>query len=214
MALNQERARILAEAQWGVDHAAAIDYPPGDVRPGPMPLHQYAAHELVPRLVIDCSEYATCCYFGAGAPDPCGLHYDGYGNTDSMLENPHLAKIARAKALPADLVIFGPNVGASVHVVILKDAGSAVDPLCYSMGSQPGPLISRLSGEIAAHPGYPPVFLSMGFPARAATRWEWIVKGGGGRTIAVVDHPVRWAIRHHRVYREHADVTYQRKVKQ
>jgi hypothetical protein len=211
--VNTERARICSEAQWGVDHAAAIDYPPGDVRPGPIPIHQYAAHELVPRLVIDCSEYADCCYFAAAAPDPCGRHYDGLGNTDSMLENPHLARITRGKALPADLVVFGPTVGDSVHVVILKQAGSATDPLCYSMGQQSGPSIFPLSVEIAAHPGHAPVFLSMGFPANAATRWEWTVRGGGGNVLAIVDHPARWGLRHHGVYRAHADTSYHRKVR-
>ena len=187
---SKQQAAIVSQAQWGVDHAAEIDYPPGDIRPGPMPLEQYKRHDLTPRLVVDCSEWATCVYYAAGMPDPCGRGYDGLGNTDSMLG--HLPAIPRSSAITGDLVVFG-RLGDSVHVVILGQPGTVADPAVYSMGTNVCPCRELLSGEIAGHPGHPPVYLRGVLPGPAPKRF---VIYRDGRVIAHSNHWRVWVATH------------------
>jgi hypothetical protein len=113
------RDRIVRVAMWGYFHRYQMHYlqtrpmlgmncPPG--------IDEYC----------DCSEFATLCYKCAGAPDPNWLHFDGSGNTDTMLAH------GRSVALPApgDLVLYA-NPG---HVIVCTKW-----PMGVSNGSEGGP---------------------------------------------------------------------------
>lgn len=133
------RALVAGWARRGVQDEKNIHY--GQVRP--MPLN------WTKTLTTDCSGFSTLCYKLAGAPDPNGRGYDGAGFTGTLLA--HGRSVARAAALPGDLVFFGP--GTAEHVAIVVEAGT--DPLLVSHGQERGPLEIRLSLEKEGHS--PPV---------------------------------------------------------
>src|SRR5712675_1588277 len=133
------RAEIVEVARWGVRHAARIHY--AEVRP--MPLRR-----ALP-LATDCSGFTTLCYFLAGAPDPNGLGYIGYGYTGTLLR--HLPHIGASRAQRGDIVVWGRYPGR--HCAVLIEPGD--DPLLVSHGSEPGPIEVRLSVEQQVHDGQP-----------------------------------------------------------
>ena len=71
---------IRDEASWGVVHEAEIHY--GQLRP----IDGLATPHKLP-LATDCSGFVTLCYKWAGAPDPNGRGYDGYGYTGTLLQH-------------------------------------------------------------------------------------------------------------------------------
>lgn len=133
------RDAIVDNARWGADHEPQIHYTQAAGRmdavhsPRHLPLH------------TDCSAFVTFCYSWAGAPDPNGRGYDGTGYTGTLLD--HLEHISKDELQPGDLVVFGPYPGD--HVVIVVD--DAADPLTVSHGQEKGPILIRLSREVAAH---------------------------------------------------------------
>jgi hypothetical protein len=141
------RSEIVRNALWGVHRAGRIHYSQS------RPIDGIGHKHKLP-LSTDCSGFATDCLNWAGAPDPNGRHYDGYGYTGTML----LAcqAVSRKAAEPGDLVVFGRAPG--VHVVIL--VGDQRDPMVVSHGQEKGPLRVPLSVEVRAHAGHPPTFLS------------------------------------------------------
>ena len=86
---------------------------------------------------LDCSSFVTLCYFVAGAPDPSGLSYTGYGNTTNLLA--HGASCTPQELVAGDLVFYGSTlpkdasewspVGSPTHVVLYDHDG-----LTYSQG--------------------------------------------------------------------------------
>jgi hypothetical protein len=138
------RKRIVSNARWGVDHEPNIHYRQSRPIDG---IHD--AFRLP--LYTDCSGFATDCYSWAGAPDPNGNGFDGYGFTGTILG--HCRHVPRAEAKPGDLVVFGGYPGT--HVVILTEPGSHSDPKCVSHGQEAGPIEVPLSVEIRAHAGQP-----------------------------------------------------------
>ncbi|HET7507413.1 MAG TPA: NlpC/P60 family protein [Solirubrobacterales bacterium] len=141
------RDQIVRYAGWGVAHASQIHYAQR------RPIDGIGHREKLP-LTTDCSGFATDCFNWAGASDPNGRRYDGYGYTGSMLGA--CRHISRGQAEPGDLVVFG--AGSGTHVVILVGTGS--DPLVVSHGQEIGPIRCRLSVEARAHAGQPMTFLS------------------------------------------------------
>jgi hypothetical protein len=89
--------------------------------------------------LMDCSWYATICYFAGNAEDPNGRGFDGQGYTGTLLA--HGRRITRDKLKPADLVFYGFHsggpafpTGAPTHVALYAGGGKV-----YSMGSSVGP---------------------------------------------------------------------------
>ena len=126
------RGQIVKWAIFGVnDQKAHKDWTWQEVRP--FQLRVTGPHTL------DCSAFCIWTYWRAGAKDPSGLNFSGYGNTDSFFARGR--HITQRQLKVGDLIVFGP--GGSVHGVIVVQLGP--DPLCSSMGQQGDPSLVRLS---------------------------------------------------------------------
>jgi hypothetical protein len=90
--------------------------------------------------VSDCSWYVKLCFWKAGAPDPMGLNFDGYGNSVTLFQRG--THISLAKIKPGDVIVFGP--GGDVHAVVVVQRNGA-DPVCASMGKPGDPSLVPLS---------------------------------------------------------------------
>ena len=77
------RDKIVRAALDGYANRSHIRY----VQTRPMVWHHTHPPTAEGLFAEDCSSFATWCYWVAGAPDPCGMGYNGYGNTDSMLSH-------------------------------------------------------------------------------------------------------------------------------
>jgi hypothetical protein len=108
-------------------------------------------------VTMDCSESVTLLCRLAGLGDPNGLHYDGSGNTETMLAHlPHYYS-SRSAGIGA-LVVFGVGDLAREHVCMVRHPGS--DPVLFSHGQERGPFPIPLSVEKRYHPS-PYTFLSI-----------------------------------------------------
>jgi len=130
------RQKIVAAARWGIAHEPQIHY--GQVRPFPLT-------RALP-LTTDCSGFVTLCCFLAGAPDPNGNGYDGYGWTGTLLRS--LEAIDAEDAQPGDVVVWGRYPGR--HCAIVLEPGD--DPLLCSHGTERGPVAIRFSDESRYQP--------------------------------------------------------------
>lgn len=133
------RDAIVANAYWGVANEPAIHY-----SQGPSRMNAIGHPHQLP-LYTDCSAFITLCYNWAGAPDPNGRHYDGYGFTGTFVAA--LPQIDVSHALPGDVIVYGPGTGD--HIVVVVQSGS--DPLTISHGQERGPALVRHSVEVRAH---------------------------------------------------------------
>ena len=122
------RHRIVATAFVGYKNKEALHYTQDarrmeGVRQGVRP-PRHPAWE-------DCSSFATWCYWAAGAVDPNGLGYNGFGYTGTQVQHGKTTNSPR----PGDLVFYG---GGSVpsHVAVYVGNGKVV-----SHGSEPGPYL-------------------------------------------------------------------------
>ena len=122
------RHRIVATAFVGYKNKEALHYTQdarrmegvrGGIRPPRHPAWE------------DCSSFATWCYWAAGAVDPNGLGYNGFGYTGTQVQHGKTTNSPR----PGDLVFYG---GGSVpsHVAVYVGNGKVV-----SHGSEPGPYL-------------------------------------------------------------------------
>lgn len=110
------RKLIVKNAWYGYYHGASVHYQ----QRRPMPLSWDFP------IWTDCSGYATLCYYKAGAPDPNGLQYSGYGFTGSMWV--HGNRVATPSL--GDLVFYyNPD-----HVATYVGGGKVI-----SFGSEYGP---------------------------------------------------------------------------
>lgn len=82
---------------------------------------------------LDCSEYVYVCAKAGGLPDPSGLGYSNYGNTDSFLQ--HMRHTWSPQR--GDLALYS-NPGHVTIITGFSDAYGAV--MCLSNGSDGGPL--------------------------------------------------------------------------
>ena len=140
-AADRVRKKIVAYALWGAQNESQIHY--AQVRP----MDHLKAVEALP-WYTDCSEFVTTIYHWAGAPDPNGLGYNGYGFTGTMLD--HGVSVPLAQVRRGDVVIWGSAPGHHTAVFV-EDGGP--DPMIVSHGSERGPLHIRLSAENAAQGG-------------------------------------------------------------
>jgi cell wall-associated NlpC family hydrolase len=134
--VSDVRRGIVAAARWGIRKEPRIHY--GQVRPFPL------TRELP--LTTDCSGFATLCYFLAGAPDPNGRGYDGYGWTGTLLEA--MENIDHRAVLHGDIVVWGEYPGH--HCAIVLQPGA--DPLLASHGQERGPIEIAFSTESRYQP--------------------------------------------------------------
>lgn len=136
------RAKIVAEAMWGVTNTAAIHY---EQR---RPIDGINQRRKLP-LYTDCSGFVTLCYKWAGVPeDPNGYNYNGSGYTGSLLN--HMTPISQAQLQPGDLVLWARN-GVGKHVSIVVEVRS--DPLLVSHGQESGPYTVSFSASNRSHAG-------------------------------------------------------------
>jgi hypothetical protein len=140
-AADRIRARIVDYARWGAENTYQIHY--AQVRP----MDHLNKPQVLP-WYTDCSEFVTTIYHWAGAPDPNGFGYNGYGFTGTMLD--HGVSIPLFQVKKGDVVIWGAPPGH--HTAVFVEDGSA-DPLIVSHGSERGPLLLRLSQENLAQHG-------------------------------------------------------------
>jgi hypothetical protein len=129
------REKIVANAKWGVANAAQIHYSEGAQR------MEGVNHPFKLPLTSDCSAFVTDCYNWAGAPDPNGNNYNGYGYTGTLLS--HGTKIPLSEVQPGDVIVYGPGTGW--HTAIVVEAGP--DPLTISMGQESDPSYVRVSQD-------------------------------------------------------------------
>jgi hypothetical protein len=144
---DRMRAKIVEYAKWGAENTFQIHY--AQVRP----MDHLNKVKALP-WYTDCSEFVTTVYHWAGAPDPNGLGYNGYGYTGTMLD--HGASIPLFQVKPGDVVIWGWSPGH--HTAVFVESGEKPDPLIVSHGSERGPLLIPLSSENLAQNGRPMTF--------------------------------------------------------
>lgn len=127
---QQARAAMVAYALWGYNHRSEIGY--AEYRP----MAFMGALEELP-VSEDCSTFATKDYKFALVPDPNGMSYDGYGNTDTMRAHGRLIQLAQA--LPGDLVHYDDPEHVAVYVGSgrVVSHGSEIGPLLLDAGYRP-----------------------------------------------------------------------------
>lgn len=134
------REKLLYWSKWAVEHKAKIFYE--EERP----------FHLGARLpwINDCSATFTNIYYLAGAPDPNGFNFNGYGNTASLAMNGQMVQAEHVRI--GDAVIYyegGFSQWDSVHVAILVD--DEPNPLTMSHGQSSEPSFVRVSEDGRPH---------------------------------------------------------------
>ena len=136
------RAKIVAEAMWGVTNTASIHY---EQR---RPIDGINQRRKLP-LYTDCSGFVTLCYKWAGVPeDPNGNNYNGSGYTGTLLN--HMTPVSQSQIQPGDLVIWARD-GVTKHVSIVVEVRS--DPLLVSHGQESGPYTVSFSASNRSRAG-------------------------------------------------------------
>lgn len=136
------RAKIVAEALWGVTNTAAIHY---EQR---RPIDGLGQRRKLP-LYTDCSGFVTLCYKWAGVPeDPNGNNYNGSGYTGTLLN--HMTPVSLSQVQPGDLVLWARD-GVTKHVSLVVETGS--DPLLVSHGQESGPYTVSFSASNRSRAG-------------------------------------------------------------
>lgn len=147
---RRTRDKILVNADYLIRHASTIHY---DQR---RPI-DYDFHKAAASWTADCSGSTAAIYKAAGAPDPTGESYNGYGNTDTILAT--LRPIKRNDARRGDLVLFHVGADGRHVAVLLESPRWHLDPWMESHGGEYGPLHVPLSTEIRYHSGEEFTFL-------------------------------------------------------
>jgi hypothetical protein len=127
--MTDVRNIIVDWAKWGVDNHLHFNYTEG-------PQRMSAINVWPPKFPIyaDCSASVTLWYNLAGAPDPNGNHYNGYGYTGTLLS--HGTHIPLAHVVPGDVVVYGPGTGW--HTALVVEVHGQ-DVLTISHGQQGDP---------------------------------------------------------------------------
>lgn len=96
---------------------------------------------------MDCSESVTLVCHVAGVTDPSGLGYDGYGNTETMLNHLGHHYTDAKLALPGALVVFNANLMlAEQHVAACHEKDPLHgNPVLFSHGTAEGPGFDTLA---------------------------------------------------------------------
>jgi hypothetical protein len=130
-----KRSQIVATALFAREHSSSIHYTQSALRM--YGVRNHIRPPGIPRYE-DCSSFATWCYWVAGAPDPNGRGYDGYGYTGTLTK--HGRQIQPAFCRPGDLVFYGGSYWVPGHVAVYTGNG-----LVVSHGSESGPQFRPIS---------------------------------------------------------------------
>lgn len=136
------RKKIVAWWEWAISHEPEIHY------------LQHRPYQSDPRklpMSEDCSATTTLSYKDAGAPDPNGFAFNGYGYTGTIRSNCETISFSAVKR--GDPIVYGPGAGSHV-VVAAEDAAGKSDIQVYSHGQEAGPLKIAHSIEARVHGGY------------------------------------------------------------
>jgi hypothetical protein len=128
--MTDVRSIIVEWARWGVDNHLHFNYTED------MNRRMSAVSVWPPKFPIysDCSAAVTLWYWYAGAADPNGNHYNGYGYTGTLLS--HGTHIPLAQVVPGDVVVYGPGTGW--HTALVVEVHGQ-DVLTISHGQQGDP---------------------------------------------------------------------------
>ena len=138
------RANIVAWAKWGMHFHKRFTYTEGRTRMSDLGIYPPNA-----AMNMDCSSFATWCYWIAGAADPNGgsaykgNYYGRMGYTGTLLS--HGTHIPANLAQPGDLVVYGPGTGAHTAVIINVGQG---DILTISHGGQGDPNFAWVTAPV------------------------------------------------------------------
>lgn len=139
--MQDVRNQIVKWAQWGIQNRQGFTYE--EIRPMP----SLANEQGRTPWTGDCSSWVTQCYKWAGAPDPTGNGYNGWGNTLSLLDHGKL--IAETDLKPGDVIVFGPRWDASHQHTVISLGGDLVS----SMGHPGDPEQATIAAVAESVPG-------------------------------------------------------------
>lgn len=153
--IQSQRDGIATKTRWCIEHADGIGYYP--VRPM-RTLHltwpEFQAAVLAgERPKPDCSEFVDDLFRWEGTKDPCGLGFDGYGDTDSLLMLPQFTDYKKVHT--ATIVVFYMDGLLNSHAAVVLEPNQAdpTNPLLGSHGGPNGPIEIPLKELLAALPG-------------------------------------------------------------
>lgn len=127
---TSKRQAVVNAAVFGYHNRGSIHYTMSSLRMYGVRNHIKPPH--IPRYE-DCSSFATWCYYVAGASDPNGFGYAGWGYTGTLIS--HGTRISITQARPGDLIFYG-RYWIPSHVAIYIGNGRVI-----SHGSEVGPLL-------------------------------------------------------------------------
>lgn len=148
---RKTRDDIVHYANYLIAHAPTIHY---DQR---RPIDYAFEFKATVSWTADCSGSTASIYRSAGAPDPTGENFNGYGNTDTILAT--LPAISPRQARRGDLVLFHVGADGRHVAVLLESPRWHRDPWMESHGGEYGPLRVPLSTEVRYHSGESVTFL-------------------------------------------------------
>jgi hypothetical protein len=198
------REAVITQAHWVLSHGSAWEY--YEIRP--IPIAAIKAGRLP--VKTDCSGSVIGIYARAGAPDPGGYDYNGSGNTDSFYQHcEHLKSYTDCQA--GDLIDVTLPSRGTVHVYLVLER-TATDLKVFSHGGPLGkpPQIEMLSQVKGYWYSSGHVFTGLQALPLADVAPHWVILDGHGDRIDRTKHPVRWAIRHPRVFRKKNIVRFKR----
>lgn len=208
MPLDPARERLVAMVTRDCASPQNITY--GEVRPTPVARYKDGRWPIV----TDCSGWYQCLCYAAGLPDPFGTGYAGAGAggcegyTGSALS--HLKPIPLGQVVPGDCVVFGAYPGR--HLAVFLTTGTAAHVEVGSNGQPADPVRVSLAAEAAGFQGQAITYLQL--PAPGIVQDTWQVRDLRGTLLGTTHHPVRWALRHPRSFRRHAEVSFHKEVQQ
>ena len=131
MTSKDVRSAIVAAGKWGFAHRQHFVYTQAANRMA------FEKQGIKFPITTDCSGFITLCYFVAGAADPNGANYSGWGYTGTLLQ--HGKQIALKDVQPGDVIVYGPGTGWHTALVIDVSGPNATNPLTVSHGQQGDP---------------------------------------------------------------------------
>jgi peptidoglycan hydrolase-like protein with peptidoglycan-binding domain len=146
------KSRGVAAALMTVRHRSVIHYTQGALRMSGVTRKMYPPN--YPHYA-DCSAHATWVYFVAGAPDPNGLGYNGYGYTGTQQRRGRSVRWQAAPILA--LAFYGRPIGHVGTVVkrgMVVSHGSEIGPLLVAINYRPVVLVKVY--VLVQRPGFKP----------------------------------------------------------
>ncbi len=102
-------------------------------------------------FTADCSGYVIAAFYWADmwcpfkVKSPGGYGYTGWGYTGSILAENRTRRVPLdRKFFVGDMALFGPSFSRTTHVTICRRNGGTQDSIWSSLGSERGPVPTRL----------------------------------------------------------------------